>query len=1353
MTLEASDGMPLPYLAERFDVTAHAGRGGTAVVFRAFDRLLRRDVAVKVLESDDADSAYVRREVEILSHLSHPGIVAYLDDGKTHDGRPFVVTEWLEGETLQARLNRGPLTLRESVQVVLGVASALAHAHARGIVHRDVKPSNVFLLHGDPRVPKLLDFGIARPQHATFFTVGTGLVGTPGYLAPEQARGEEVDARADVFSLGTVLFECVTGQPLFGRGSTVVVLSRLLLDEIPTIRALCPDVSPALDALAAAMLARDPSGRPRDARALLRPLGELGVLPDARAVPASPSSSIYFEREQRLYCVLVAGKSEEKRPSTPVSHLTRRGDAHEQPSPLESATVLATVRAPTQGTHEGRASGSTRPSSAAPSVLASLVESHGFRAILAARGPLLAVRPVLGVASEHARAAAHCAVALREAAPDLPIAIALGHASLDGPEEAGEVLQRALLLLRSAMRGGESHVFLDDATAGLLEGRFDLSRAGDASARGDDTATQIWELGAEAAHDRRAVTTFAGRERELRRIREAFAQAVEESVPRVLLVTADAGAGKSRLLAEGAKAVRIDATLEASSAAGVGLPARVLSVTGDIAERGVPYALARRLLDSGDDGNTTRWASLLNEVAGATEGSPARSLAPKSDEAYTPDLMAHADDVRRAFAAVIAALARERPLLLVMDDLHWGDAASVRLIDDALRAARGGALLVLAGARPDVREFFPDLWAYHARDDLRLGPLPRAVAARLVADIASADLSAASIERIVDLGSGNPFVLEELARVRHDDAPGAPEASIVAMVGARLSALDDDARRLLRAASVIGDRFWIGAVSVLVGQTRDELEAPLARLEAAGIVQRSKESLVKGELELRFQHSLVREAAERMLSAENATAVHAAAALWLETHLASDALRIARHWESAHDLARASTAFLRAAQEALAAGDLDGSMRAVDRGLAGAPSRAEAGALHLVAAEGHFWRGEHALTRDRATAAMESLPAGTADYWRAARSMALALGKVAEVSALRALGKALLIAPVAEKIPKNADPRATLPPHAGEAAAVRLVALARAGSELFVHGALSDALALVAAVEPHIDAFVDTPKVQAELIDAVSVRCLSTGDIGGYLKGKERVVDACVRGELERDEALQRVRLGYACMCVGDFPRAKSELLRALAKARARTLAQVETLALHNLGLTLALLGDTKAGAEAERAALDAALLQGDVRIEHAARVYLARIHSMSGNPGAAEDVLGPLFRATVSPSLLSEALAELARAQLLRGLEGEAFETATRSIALMDPGTSVDEGELVVRAVYLEVLVATGRIDEARIAAAAAVGRVREQAARIEPATLAQTFVREQPDVRRILELAARVGGADPAKSSFDAT
>jgi len=305
----------------RFEIEQRIGAGGMGQIFRARDRETGEPVAVKIVSDvREHRAARFAREVELLAELTHPGIVRYIAHGDTPDGSQFLVMEWLEGEDLGARLARAPLTVGEAVKLATRVAEALGEAHARGIVHRDLKPSNLFLPGGRIDQVKVLDFGIAQREGRTHLTKTGTLIGTPGYIAPERARGStgEIDARADVFALGCVLFQCLTGMPAFDGENAASILGEILFGEVPRVSELWPEVPQDLDALIAQMLAKEPAKRPSDGTqlaaalaALVPPVPGAALIPAVRAERAAKPTALTGGERRFLSFVLLGLATED----------------------------------------------------------------------------------------------------------------------------------------------------------------------------------------------------------------------------------------------------------------------------------------------------------------------------------------------------------------------------------------------------------------------------------------------------------------------------------------------------------------------------------------------------------------------------------------------------------------------------------------------------------------------------------------------------------------------------------------------------------------------------------------------------------------------------------------------------------------------------------------------------------------------------------------------------------------------------------------------------------------------------------------------------------------------------------
>jgi tRNA A-37 threonylcarbamoyl transferase component Bud32 len=315
-------------LSERYRIEEFLGHGGMARVYRGTDLVLGRTVAVKVLNEqlsrDPQAVRRFRREAQAAAGLGHPGIVAVFDTGSDGDVH-YIVMEYVTGRTIADALREeGPLAPESAVAVASAVAASLGHAHAKGIVHRDIKPANIM------RTPsgevKVMDFGIARAASSDTLTQTATIVGTASYLAPEQARGDPVDARTDVYSLGVVLYEMFTGRPPFVADSPVAVAYKHVReDPVPPSR-VNPKVGPGLDSVVLTAMAKDPAARYQTADAMgedLNRVGPLGVAGKAAAPAAGePTRQLPVQQTAVLPPVVVPAGGE-PRPSGPRSRRPR----------------------------------------------------------------------------------------------------------------------------------------------------------------------------------------------------------------------------------------------------------------------------------------------------------------------------------------------------------------------------------------------------------------------------------------------------------------------------------------------------------------------------------------------------------------------------------------------------------------------------------------------------------------------------------------------------------------------------------------------------------------------------------------------------------------------------------------------------------------------------------------------------------------------------------------------------------------------------------------------------------------------------------------------------------------------
>lgn len=248
---------------DRYQIRSELGRGGMASVYLAWDPRFDRNVAIKVLPKalmhDPQFRGRFQQEARVIASLEHAAIVPVYDVGEEHE-QPYLVMRYMTGGSLAARLKESPLSLLEAARLIVRLAPALDHAHERGIIHRDLKPANIlFDRHGDPYIA---DFGIAKISESSLALTGSGIVGTPLYMSPEQARGEKnLDGRSDIYALGTILFHMLTGQLPYDAETPMGIAMRHITDPVPRILEVKPDLPGGVEAIISRAMAKDRNHR------------------------------------------------------------------------------------------------------------------------------------------------------------------------------------------------------------------------------------------------------------------------------------------------------------------------------------------------------------------------------------------------------------------------------------------------------------------------------------------------------------------------------------------------------------------------------------------------------------------------------------------------------------------------------------------------------------------------------------------------------------------------------------------------------------------------------------------------------------------------------------------------------------------------------------------------------------------------------------------------------------------------------------------------------------------------------------------------------------------------------------
>ncbi|MBI2892626.1 MAG: protein kinase [Deltaproteobacteria bacterium] len=1270
---------------DRFEIEHLAGEGGAGAVWRAFDRETGQTVALKLLLRQNAEQARrFAREAEVLQALAHPGIVRHVGHGISDDGRMWLAMEWLDGEDLEDRLLRGPLSLPESLDLVGRVATIVGLAHARGIVHRDLKPRNLFLQNGDLALVKVLDFGIVRFVGSSDTATGVAL-GTPWYMAPEQARADRrLDARADVWALGCLLFECATGRTPFEGEQVMAILAKILLESPPRLSSLLGGIPRDVDELVSRTLAKDPAARPADGAALAAEIADALSSGDDTLGRLSSPSIVLGDDEQRLVSVVLLGA-----PAASPHGLTMTSAEDE-----DAAVALAAAADPYGGRLERLADGSS---------------------VVALTGA--------GAATDQARRAARCALALGAVRSDVPVALATGLAEVSGRFPVGEAIDRAARIAQGASPG----IWLDEITRGLLDARFTVH---DEEGRSRLVSEEDADEGERAVRGRRV--PLVGRDRELAMLEELFDECAEEPIARAVLVTAPPGAGKTRLrqelvqriVARRPARVWIGRADPMSAGSPFGLLAHALRGALGIRD-GDPQAVARRRLRArvercvGEE-ELERVATFLGELVDVPVGSDDDPRLRAARE----DAILMGDQMRRAWEDFVAAECKTQPLLLVLEDLHWGDLPTVAFVDAALRNLADRPLMVLALARPEAQELFPKLWEERRLQTLRLEELTRRASEKLVRALFGEEPVPERISVIVERGAGNPFFLEELVRAQIDAPGAAAPGTVLAMLHVRLDALAPNERRVLRAASIFGQVAWRGGVDALLGAevARREIDNSLSALVTGEFLVKRAETRFPAEEAWCFRHALVRDAAYESLTAVDRATGHRLAADWLERAGERDALVLAEHLERGGERARAIDWYRRAADDALGGNDFALVQRCVGRARDCGAEGSALGALRLLEAQAAWWSGDYPRAESAALAAAELLPPTTSEACTAWAEGASAAASAGRLETVRRVAGALESHPVVDS---NRE------------------AFVSASARVAVHalhsGWTEEADRLLGVIEtqrPLRPAPLATVEARVHFAHALHRRL--QGDIAGYLARCGDAVSGADQGGDLRYGAIQRVNVGFARLELGDNAEAEAVLGRALREGERLGLPIATAGARSNLGVALMRLGRSRESLECQERAVGEFERLGNRRLEGTSRLYLAGVLCALDEPARAEmEARRAATLLAAAPLLLPLSWAVLAQALQAQGRTGEASEAAHRGMILLEDRGKAPEGEAIVRVAHAEALARTGDVDGSRSAIRKAREILLARAEAIGDPAARAAFLSGVPANARTLELA----------------
>ncbi len=918
------------YVGGRFLIEREVGRGGVGIVYRAMDEVTGQPVALKVIAISGVDAgeeARFRREGRVLAGLRHPAIVQLVAFGQLDEGQPYVAMEWLEGEDIAQRQRRSPLPLGQCLEVAAQVADALAASHAAGIVHRDVKPSNVILVGSGPGSSevlqaKLVDFGVAAAEDAKLTRTGA-IIGTPAYMAPEQARGDEgVDARADIYALGATLFEMITGRPPHIGPTPIAILARLVTTPPPRLSDVYAATPIPLDDLMAELLATAPEDRPSG-------MGEVAdrlraIAADVASRAGSETRAVYKESEPPIS--MIGPASSMGTPSTGGSRLV--------------TTIL--------GTHV--------PKGPARARLVAHLRARGAEATELGGDAVVAHLGVKRSVGDEATRAID--LAMRLAKVNATVGIATGRTRVErGARPIGEVVDRAAALARDAQRG---QVLVDTTTAELARGRFEFQ------VRDDGTALVG---GAHVGRkDALGGAPFVGREAELSQLVASFERALDDRTPVLVTLTGAPGIGKTRLRREAIQRISSN-----SSGARVILvrcetfgKSHPLGALADIARQMAGVPKGATLEDARVATTNVVHMSDAHLDADAQE-LVARLLAneplPEMAEAR-----AARDALWMAVTDIFVGLARRSPIVIGLEDAQWCDNESLSWLDHALARASGAPLWVLLTTRPSLWREEPERFAGRDHVRLELRPLSRRAVRTIARSILGERVAQGDqvAESIALQAAGSPLFAEELARLAAQGRDAAQAPTIEAAMQVQLDALDDATREAAARLSVFGQVGWDTGLEALGVPLASDV---LRQLAAAEVVVEQATSRFKGVREWAFKHALMREVAYAALGDDALRDLHARAGRWL-ARMGEDDATVARHFELGGAWTEAAGHMEKAARRALAAHALGDAVTMAEKALAFAEDKPTQFARAQILDEAWNRQDARAGERDSAVRAM-----------------------------------------------------------------------------------------------------------------------------------------------------------------------------------------------------------------------------------------------------------------------------------------------------------------------------------------------------------------------------------------------
>ena len=923
--------------ANRFKIIEKLGEGGMGVVYKAKDIKLNRTVALKFLserylEHEDQQKRFVQ-EAQTAALLDHPNICTTYEIDQA-EGQTYIMMSYIDGHSLKEKIALSPIKPKEALEIMAQVAEGLQEAHENGIIHRDIKSDNIMIT--KKAQAKIMDFGLAKVFEGTEVTKTASIMGTVSYMSPEQAQGENVDHRTDIWSAGVVLYEALTAQmPFLGNNPGTVLHS--VINKYPKPPSeIKEDIPSSLDRIVLKCLRKNVEDRYSSAKHLLSDLNDLldrerGV---KKNVGVSEKWEIYKESERRQATVVFA-------------KVLGYEELQEKFDPEEAALIMNSCF----------------------DMFTSIIEKYGGRKyrimgnrysalfgipVAIENAPIEAVNAAIEMRNEIFRLNTH-----KKLKPSLDIHIGIdsgvviaGPLSLDGEEYSvtGTSVNTASRLMDLTDNG---KIYVGPLTYRYSQGGFVYQQLKPVSLTGKKETVPIYELLSEKetlhrkgfALDRMINSEMVGRNRELDKLEYHVLKVINDEGS-VVNVIGEAGIGKSRLVAE---------LLEKESIKKVQcLRGRALSFGKNLS-----YYPIIDILKS--------WGNIQeedseNESAAKIEET-IRQICPYDVDDIFPFIATlmgitltgeHADRIRgiegdaieklilKSTRELIISGAKRRPLLIILEDLHWSDITTVELLESLYRLAENNRILFINIFRPNYKQT-SDRLQESIRDrcpgfytDIYLEPLDEKQCDLLIQNLLKATGIPQNVKMsIARSAEGNPFFIEEVLRsfidegiVEHRggefkvtekiDSVIIPE-TIKDVIMSRIDRLDDKTKSLLKEASVIG-RYFFHKILMSVAKITEDIDERLGYLQRIQLIKKRKRL---EEVEYLFKHALAHETTYESILLIKRKELHIKVAKAIES-VFSDRLyefygMLAFHYSRGDEMEKAEEYLLKAGEEALKA--------------------------------------------------------------------------------------------------------------------------------------------------------------------------------------------------------------------------------------------------------------------------------------------------------------------------------------------------------------------------------------------------------------------------------------------------